>query len=56
MQVKLVPAKATQESFDLYDRYQQGIHHDAPGKNTLDSFDNFLCDNPLSVRIVWQKE
>ena len=52
-QVKLVPAKATQESFKLYDRYQVAVHGDKSGKNTIGSFSRFLCKNPLGVSPVF---
>ncbi|KAJ9121117.1 hypothetical protein QFC24_004790 [Naganishia onofrii] len=46
-EVTLVPAVATSERFKLYERYQEVIHKDRPGKNSISGFDRFLCRNPL---------
>ncbi|KAG7562710.1 hypothetical protein FFLO_01870 [Filobasidium floriforme] len=50
-EIRLVKAEATPETFALYDKYQQAVHGDKPGKNTMSSFKRFLCKNPLG----WQK-
>lgn len=50
-EVKLVPAKATQEAFELYDRYQISVHGDKPGHNSMTGFQRFLCRNPLGVSV-----
>ncbi|KAJ9105304.1 hypothetical protein QFC21_001672 [Naganishia friedmannii] len=51
-EVSLVPAVATTERFKLYERYQEAIHKDRPGKNTMSGFDRFLCRNPLGKRRI----
>jgi arginine-tRNA-protein transferase len=48
-EVSLVPAAATTERFELYKRYQEAVHNDKPGKNTISGFNRFLCKNPLGV-------
>jgi len=50
-QIRLVKAEATPETFALYDKYQQAVHGDKPGKNTMSSFKRFLCKNPLGVSL-----
>lgn len=44
-----MPAAATPERFKLYERYQEIIHKDRPGKNTMSGFNRFLCRSPLGV-------
>jgi arginyl-tRNA--protein-N-Asp/Glu arginylyltransferase len=48
-QLELVKAQATPETFELYDKYQQSVHGDQPGKNSMASFRRFLCSHPLGV-------
>ncbi|TXT07233.1 hypothetical protein VHUM_03403 [Vanrija humicola] len=46
-ELEFVPATATDETFELYKRYQMAVHNDGPGKNSMMSFSRFLCDSPL---------
>lgn len=48
--VELVPAKFTQERYQLYKKYQIEIHKDRESKLSEDGFKRFLCDSPLRVR------
>ncbi|KAI5454117.1 Arginyl-tRNA--protein transferase 1 [Naganishia albida] len=55
-EVTLVPAAAAMERFELYKRYQEAVHNDKPGKNTISGFNRFLCKNPLGrQRIPYPK-
>ncbi|BEI86601.1 hypothetical protein CcaverHIS002_0608880 [Cutaneotrichosporon cavernicola] len=45
--IELVPAIATDETYNLYERYQIAIHKDQPGKVSRRGFERFLCDSPL---------
>ena len=47
----LEPASLTNDKFQLYDRYQQDIHHDEPGENTERSFCRFLVESPLVASV-----
>lgn len=49
-QVSFVPAEATDETYDLYKRYQMAVHKDAESKVTRRGFERFLCNSPLLVR------
>jgi arginyl-tRNA--protein-N-Asp/Glu arginylyltransferase len=51
-EVRVVPAVADQESFDLYRRYQVAVHRDDPARLTMAQFSDFLCASPL-VREPW---
>lgn len=53
-QVKLVPSSIalTKEEFDLYRRYQIGVHHDAPERLTGKVFENFLLRSPIQVPVI----
>ena len=44
---KFVRARVTDEAFQVYTRYQEPVHKDAPGKNTVDSYKRFLVDSCL---------
>lgn len=44
-----MPAKATDETFQLYKRYQVAVHKDPADKVKLEGFSRFLCDSPLIV-------
>ncbi|WWC86879.1 uncharacterized protein L201_001758 [Kwoniella dendrophila CBS 6074] len=46
-ETRLVPAKATTETFELYKSYQVAVHKDKPDKVTMRGFDRFLCGNTL---------
>jgi len=45
--VETVKARFTQESFELYRKYQIAVHHDSPGDVTEKGFTRFLVDSPL---------
>eukprot|EP00735_Rhodelphis_limneticus_P006191 TRINITY_DN18565_c0_g1::TRINITY_DN18565_c0_g1_i1::g.1131::m.1131 TRINITY_DN18565_c0_g1::TRINITY_DN18565_c0_g1_i1::g.1131 ORF type:complete len:522 (+),score=81.91,sp/Q9ZT48/ATE1_ARATH/34.19/4e-86,ATE_C/PF04377.10/1.3e-46,ATE_N/PF04376.8/1.5e-21,Arg_tRNA_synt_N/PF03485.11/2.7e-11,Acetyltransf_6/PF13480.1/4.6e+03,Acetyltransf_6/PF13480.1/0.022,Acetyltransf_6/PF13480.1/69 TRINITY_DN18565_c0_g1_i1:71-1636(+) len=47
LQVKLVPARFRKESFEVYKRYQQVIHHDDPSELNAESYKHFLVENPF---------
>jgi arginyl-tRNA--protein-N-Asp/Glu arginylyltransferase len=51
-EVKVVPAEADKETFDLYCRYQIAVHKDPPSKLTMEQFRDFLCTSPL-IREPW---
>lgn len=51
-QTELVPAKATAETFELYEQYQIAVHNDKPDKVSMRGFSRFLCDSPLGVSPV----
>ena len=40
-------SNATDETFQLYRKYQMAIHHDKPGENTMKGYKRFLCESPL---------
>jgi arginine-tRNA-protein transferase len=44
-----VPAKATDETFQLYKRYQVAVHKDPVENVSMRGFSRFLCDSPLIV-------
>ncbi|KAK6903712.1 hypothetical protein I203_107217 [Kwoniella mangroviensis CBS 8507] len=46
-ETKLVPAKATSQTFELYKAYQTAVHKDKPEKVTMRGFDRFLCGKTL---------
>ncbi|WWD00610.1 hypothetical protein V866_007545 [Kwoniella sp. B9012] len=46
-ETKLVPAKATSETFELYKAYQMAVHKDKPEGVTTRGFDRFLCGKTL---------
>ncbi|WVO16555.1 hypothetical protein L204_104234 [Cryptococcus depauperatus] len=48
-ETELVPAQATQESFQLYKSYQISIHKDEPEDCNMESFDRFLCSNTFVI-------
>lgn len=48
-QTELVPAKMTEETYDLYKRYQISVHKDLPEGVTTRGFSRFLCESPLGV-------
>lgn len=54
-EVTLVPAAAAMERFELYKRYQEAVHNDKPGKNTISGFNRFLCKNPLGVSLAYRQ-
>ncbi|GMK57891.1 hypothetical protein CspeluHIS016_0407250 [Cutaneotrichosporon spelunceum] len=45
--MELVQAVATDETYDLYKRYQIAVHKDPPSKVSRTGFERFLCDSPL---------
>jgi arginine-tRNA-protein transferase len=47
--MELTPARATDETYDLYRRYQVAVHKDPPRKATRSGFERFLCNSPLGV-------
>lgn len=52
--MELTPATATDETYDLYLRYQIAIHKDPPGKVKRHGFESFLCNSPLNVSLSSQ--
>ncbi|CAK9440413.1 uncharacterized protein LODBEIA_P45130 [Lodderomyces beijingensis] len=44
------PSSFTKEKFELYKKYQVGVHNDDPADVTEKSFKRFLCDTPFSKR------
>eukprot|EP00761_Pharyngomonas_kirbyi_P006913 gb/GECH01006922.1/.p1 GENE.gb/GECH01006922.1/~~gb/GECH01006922.1/.p1 ORF type:complete len:573 (+),score=153.54 gb/GECH01006922.1/:1-1719(+) len=49
LHIQMVPAQFTQESFELFKKYQINVHKDAPEDVTEDSFTNFLVKTPLKI-------
>ncbi|KAI9179403.1 Arginyl-tRNA--protein transferase 1 [Blastocladiella emersonii ATCC 22665] len=49
LRTELELASCTPAKFALYDAYQQAVHGDAPGKNTVKSFTRFLVTSPLNA-------
>jgi arginine-tRNA-protein transferase len=45
--VDTVPAEFTSERFELYKKYQQNVHNDAPEEVTPEGFTRFLVTSPL---------
>lgn len=45
---RLEPSLFTTEKFELYKKYQIGVHNDKPGDVTPKSFKRFLCETPFS--------
>jgi len=46
-EVTLIQAQYSDESYEIYKKYQIAIHHDEPSKLTHDSYTNFLVHSPL---------
>jgi len=51
--VLTVPSKFEKETFDLYCRYQQEIHHDDIEELTEKKYKRFLVDSPLEVNFLF---
>ncbi|ORX33890.1 arginine-tRNA-protein transferase [Kockovaella imperatae] len=47
LETRLIPAKASRETFALYKKYQVAVHHDRPESVSMNGFRRFLCDSPL---------
>jgi arginine-tRNA-protein transferase len=45
--IKMVPSAYSQESYDLYKKYQMSVHKDKESKITPEGYKNFLVDSPL---------
>lgn len=46
-EIKLEKATYTQEKYDLFKKYQMGIHNESEDDISIRSFKNFLIDGPL---------
>jgi leucyl-tRNA---protein transferase len=49
LHVEIAPAVATQEKFQLYQRYQADWHHKEPGSETFEGFEEFLYFSPVQT-------
>eukprot|EP00871_Galdieria_phlegrea_P005601 jgi/Galph1/6041/GphlegSOOS_G4677.1 len=47
LRIILERAELDKEAFQVFQRYQEAIHHEDPCENTLDSYHRFLVDTPL---------
>ena len=47
--VTVLPAAARAEAFAVYRRYQMAVHGDADEDLTLEKYQRFLCDSPLTL-------
>ena len=47
LHVSLEKASYTDEKFELFSKYQVGIHHETPSEQRQSSFKGFLVDGPL---------
>jgi len=47
LNIKLELPKLEDESFLLFQRYQQAVHNESPKENSKESFSRFLVDTPL---------
>ncbi|KXS10717.1 arginine-tRNA--protein transferase 1, partial [Gonapodya prolifera JEL478] len=52
LQVTLTPSKFESDTFELYKKYQQAVHHDDPSRLTKKQYSGFLVDSPLSVEKI----
>jgi arginine-tRNA-protein transferase len=53
MRVVLEPASFSNDTFELYKKYQISIHHDKPEELTEKKFQRFLVDHPFNVSTLY---
>lgn len=46
-EVSLEEDSCTREKFELFQNYQQHVHHEGPDETSWSGFKNFLCNSPL---------